>query len=224
MNAERIARLAGLLYLIQMITGIFGFYAHGRLTASGDAVQTAKNISDSQTLFRLGTVADLLTALVVVILTWCLYVILKEVDQNLALLAVFLRLVENAIAAAGISNDFLALRLLSDTMYLQGFDPKQVQVLARLLVGAQGWSLQIAFVFLGSGTAVFAYLWWRSRYIPRAIAAVGIFGASLLAVGTVAIMIVPGLGVIGLSYMMPLGVFEIGLGFWLLIKGVPRRE
>ncbi|HUF17515.1 MAG TPA: hypothetical protein VMS12_05670 [Thermoanaerobaculia bacterium] len=38
MNTARIARLAGLLYLIQMATGMFGFYAHGRLTASGDAV------------------------------------------------------------------------------------------------------------------------------------------------------------------------------------------
>lgn len=38
LNTARIARLAGLLYLIQMATGMFGFYAHGRLTASGDAV------------------------------------------------------------------------------------------------------------------------------------------------------------------------------------------
>ena len=213
-----------MLYLIQMTTGIFGFYAHGRLTAPGDAVQTAKNILDSPTLFRLGTVADVLTALVVVILTWCLYVVLKEVDKDLALLAVFLRLVENAVAAGGIFTDFLALRLLRDTMYLQGFDGRQLQVLARLLVGGQGLSLQIAFVFLGSGTAVFACLWWRSRYIPRALAAVGILGASLLAVATVAIMIVPDLGVIGLSYMMPLGVFEISVGFWLLIKGIARKE
>jgi hypothetical protein len=214
------ARVAGFLYLVQMTTGIFGFYAHGQLTVAGDPVQTAQNIVASERLFRLGTVSDLITAVVVVILTWALYVVLKPVNSNVALLAVLLRLAENSVAAAAIFTDFLALKLLSDTSYLQAFDTRQLQVLARVFTGGQGFGLQIAFVFLGLGTTVFSYLWWKSRYIPRALAALGIFGALLLAIGTLVIMVFPGLGAVGLTYMMPLGIFEVGLGLWLLVKGI----
>jgi hypothetical protein len=42
----------------------------------------------------------------------------------------------------------------------------------------------------------------------------------LLALGSLAIIVFPGLGVIGMSYMMPMGLYEVGLGFWLLIKGI----
>ncbi len=214
------ARAAGFLYIVQMATGVFGFDAHGRLTVAGDPVQTANNIVASERLFRIGTVSDLITAVVVVILTWALYVVLKPINRNVALLAVLLRLAENSVAAATIFTDFLALRLLSDTSYLQAFDTRQLQVLARVFIGGQGFGLQIAFVFLGLGTTVFSYLWWKSRYIPRALAALGIFGALLLAIGTLVIMVFPSLGVVGLTYMLPLGIYEFGLGLWLLVKGI----
>jgi hypothetical protein len=219
----RLARFAGLLYLIQMATGVFGFYAHGQLVERGDAAQTAKNIIASERFFRLGTVSDLLTTLFVIVLTWALYVILKPADQNVALLAVLLRLAENAIAAAAIFTDFLALRLLTGAADWQAFSAAQQQTLARLLIASQGLGLQVAFIFTGFGTAVFSYLWWKSRFIPRPLAALGIIGALLLALGTLAIMLFPSLaGVLRMAYMAPLGIFEITLGLWLLIKGVPE--
>jgi len=215
-----VAKVAGLLYLIQMATGVFGFYAHGRLTVAGDPVQTAKNIVASERLFRIGTVSDLTTAVVVVVLAWALYVVLRPINRNVALLAVFLRLAENSIAASAIFTDFIALRLLSDVSYLQGFDAQQVQLLARVFTGGQGAGLQIAFVFLGLGSALFSYLWLKSRYVPRALAALGIFGSLVLTIGTLIIMVFPALGAVGLTYMMPLGIYEVGLGLWLLVKGI----
>ena len=140
------AKVAGLLYLIQMATGVFGFYAHGRLTVAGDPVQTAKNIVASERLFRIGTVSDLMTAVVVVVLAWALYVVLRPINRNVALLAAFLRLAENSIAASAIFTDFIALRFLGDISYLQGFDAQQVQLLARVFTGGQGAGLRIAFV------------------------------------------------------------------------------
>jgi hypothetical protein len=42
----------------------------------------------------------------------------------------------------------------------------------------------------------------------------------LLELGSLAIIAFPGLGVIGMRYMMPMGLYEVGLGFWLLIKRI----
>lgn len=219
---RRIARIAGLLYLLQMATGILGFYTHGQLIVPGDAVRTAKSILASEWLFRIGTVSNLVTALVVVILTWMLYAILRPVSRDGALLASFLRLVENAIAAAAIFTDFLALRLLHDAGSLQGFDATQAQALARILISGSGTGLQVAFVFLGAGSAVFSYLWFTSRLIPRFLAGWGIFSSVVLAMITLAVMIFPGLGrPLTPGYMIPMFIYEVGLGLWLLVKGLP---
>jgi len=214
------AKVAGFLYLVQMATGMFGFYAHRGLMVPGDAVQTAKNIVASERLFRIGTVSSLVTAVVVVILAWALYVVLKPINRDIALLAVFLRLAENSIGAATLFTHFVALRVLSGADYLRAVDPQQLAVLARLFIGGQGAGLNIAFVFLGLGSAVFSYLWFKSRYIPRALAAWGIFSSLLLAIGTLIIMVFPGLAAVGLSYMVPMGIYEVGLGLWLVIKGL----
>jgi hypothetical protein len=80
--------------------------------------------------------------------------------------------------------------------------------------------MNVGFILLGLGSTVFAYLLLKSRYVPKALAAWGIFSSLLLAVGTLAIMVFPGLGAVGLAYMMPMGIYEVGPGLWLLIKGI----
>jgi hypothetical protein len=37
---------------------------------------------------------------------------------------------------------------------------------------------------------------------------------------SLALIAFPGLSVIGMAHMMPMGLYEFGLGFWLLIKGI----
>src|SRR5713101_3900573 len=113
------AKVARFLYLFRMVTANFAeFYARGRLIVAGDAVQTAKNIAASERLFRLGTVSNLITFAAVVPLIVALYVVLKPINRNVALLAAFWRLVECSIFALITLNDFLALRLLSGADYL----------------------------------------------------------------------------------------------------------
>jgi Domain of unknown function (DUF4386) len=221
------AKLAGLLYLLQMATGVFGFWAKGQVIAPGDAAQTALNLAASERLFRLGVASDLLTAVIVIALVVALYVVLQPVNRSVALLAACWRLAENAIAAAAVLNAFVALRLLSGVSYLRDLDSAQLQALARMFLGIQGQGLRIAFVFLGLGSAAFSYLWLRSRYIPRALAVWGIFASLVLASFTLAIMVFPGLGdVLSLTYMAPMGIYEVTLGTWLLAKGIraPRVQ
>ena len=74
--------------------------------------------------------------------------------------------------------------------------------------------------FLGLGSTLFSYLRFKSRYIPRALAALGIFSSLVLAIVTLTIMVFPALGAIGLTYMAPMFFYEVGLGLWLLVKGL----
>jgi hypothetical protein len=167
----------------------------------------------------------LITLAGVAILVWALYVVLKPINRNLASLAAILRLVAVSCGLASVVNAFLALRLLTGPTYARALEPQQLQVLARLFISGQGFGTQVDFVVLGLGSTVFGYLWYQSRYVPRGLAALGILGSLLLTIGGLAIMVFPGRAeLLSLAYMMPLGVFEVTIGLWLLLKGLREKH
>jgi hypothetical protein len=204
-----------------MAISIFGESVRGRFILPNDAVQTASHIAGSEALFRLSIAGDLIIYVCDIILFWGLYVILKRVNRDVALLAAFFRLVETAILGVTTLTAFIALRLLSGADYLRAIDTAQLQALARGFLSVYGIGLSVGFVFLGLGSAVFSYLWLKSGYIPRGLAWLGIFGSLLLAIMSLVTMVFPVVwDRVGMAYMMPMGLYEIGLGFWLLIKGL----
>src|SRR5712691_8818982 len=121
-------------------------------------------------------------------------------------------------------NDFSALSPLSGAGQLRAFDTQQLQALAYMFIGVQTAGYLIGLVFFGLGSTVFAYLWFKSRYIPRALAAWGIFSSLVVAIVTLAIMVFPGLAAVVIPvYFAPIFIFEVGLGLWLLVKGIRAR-
>jgi hypothetical protein len=143
------------------------------------------------------------------------------VDKSLALLGAFLRIADGAILAVVTLNGLITLRLLSGVGYLQGFDTNQLQGLARLYVSARGLGFYIGFVFLGLGSAVFAYLLLKSRYVPAILPAWGIFASLLLAIGSLAVIFSPWFAAnAAMACMVPMFFYEVPLGLWFLVKGV----
>lgn len=216
----RAARFAGVMYLIQMAAGTFAeVYARGSLIVRGDPMQTAHNIINSEGLFRVGIASDLVCYTAVLLAVWALYVLLRPVDRNLALLAVLLRLMELAIHFNITLNSLIVLRLLSGSEYLQTFEPGQLHSLAQLALGVQGAGMNTGFVLLGLGSAVFAFVLFKSRYIPRLLAGWGVFASLLLAAYALSIILFPKAATLQLVPMLPMGIYEVALGFWLLLKG-----
>lgn len=214
------AKAAGLFYLIQMATGVFGQYVRDQLIVRGDATKTAQNIIGAERLFRLSIAGDLITYILVIGLIWALYILLRPVNKNLALLGVLFRLAENAILCVATVNSLVVLRLLSGADYLTTFPASQLHSLATLALSAQGLAMSVGFILLGLGSTVFAYLLLKSRYVPKALAIFGIFSSLVLAVVTLGITVFPALAGLGLIYMLPMGIYEVGLGLWLLFKGI----
>ncbi|MBA2243089.1 MAG: DUF4386 domain-containing protein [Chthoniobacterales bacterium] len=215
------AKIVGILYLVTMATSIIGFVLRGPMFARGDAVETATRIAASERLYRLSLVTDLITVAGVIVLLWAIYVVLKPVEKNVALLAAFFRLAENIVLSGVTLCGFATVALLGAAPHLRAFAATELQALIyTLAVRVHGAGFNVGFVFLGLGSTVFAYLWLKSGYIPRWIAIWGILSSLLLSVVTLGIMIFPRWGALGLLHMMPLGLFEVGLGLWLLIKGL----
>jgi Domain of unknown function (DUF4386) len=214
------AKIVGFLYLFTNATAIFAFTVRGKMIVSRDAAQTATNIVTSERLFRIAIATELITVAAVVVLVWGLYVILRPIDRNTVWLATFFRLAENFMLAFITLQELVALALVKGGVTLQAVPVQELQSLSYTFLRVYGEAFNIGFFFLGIGSAVFSYVWWKSRYIPRLLAGWGIFSSSIMAVVSLAIIVFPNLARLGLSYMMPMGIYEFGLGFWLLIKGI----
>ena len=220
------ARVVGCIYLVAMALSMFTqVYVPGKIVVPGDVAATAHNLIAFEGLFRLGIVVDILIFVSDVVIAWAFYELLEPVDGALARLGAFLRIADAAVLAAVTLNGLVSVRLLSGVDYLQGIERQQLEGLARLFITVRGTGLNIGFVFLGSGSTVFAYLLFKSRYVPRVLSGWGMFASALLALGSLATLLSPWFAAnLSLLSMGPMFFFEVPLGLWFLIRGVRTRQ
>jgi len=213
------ARLVGLMYLLFPVALFSPFYVWPKINVSGDAAQTAINLMAHERLFRIGVVSELFTWVIDIVLILALYVLTKPVNRHLALLATLFRIVETAILCVVTLASLVALLLLSDAEYLRAFETNQLQGMARLALSARAAGYDVGLTFLGLGSTVFSYLLFESRYVPRALSAWGIFSSVLLLAGVLAMIVFPTWrSVLNPGYFVPIFIYEVTLGFWLLLK------
>ncbi len=216
------ARIAGLAFPISFaIVNAVNFGIFARLIVSGNPAETARNILAHETLFRVGIAGDMVYCVGVVVLLTALYVILKPINQNLALLAAFGRLVHGLTWLLATLNLFTALRLLSDADYSRAFGPEQLPSLARLYLSGYD-AYYVGLLFWGLGATAGSYLWFKSNYIPRALASFGVISSAWCAACTFVYYIFPNFAkVVNLWWFdSPMAIFELTLSFWLLFKGL----
>ena len=219
---QRWARLVGFSYVFALVPSIFAeFYVSGRLI-SGDAVATAQNIIAHERLFRMGVASNLLVFATDVLLITSLYIVLERVNRRLALLAAIFRVMENTILVVAVLNDFYMLRLLSGASYLSGLDSAAIASLARVSVGAHNSAYGVALILFGFGSTIFCYLWLKSGYIPRPLAAFGVIASIWIGLCSFSFVVFPELNrVIGVGYYGgPIFLFELTVGLWLLLRGI----
>jgi hypothetical protein len=138
------------------------------------------------------------------------------------LLAAFWGLIETAILVVAVLSDFEVLRVLSGADYLRAFEADRLQALARLDLNANFDAYYVGLLFWGLGSTVCSYLWFKSNYIPRALAAWGVISSGWCAACAFAFFIFPNFAkTVNLWWFdSPIGIFEMATSFWLLFKGL----
>jgi hypothetical protein len=221
------AKVAGLACLFGMAIVIFSNYGiYERLIVPGNVAETARNIVAHETLFRLSLLCNVTYCLSVVVLLVGLYVILKPVNRGLALVGALFRLVFALLWLLTTLNMLSALRLLGSASYLQVFEADRLQVLARLSIAANFDDYYVGLPFFGLAATVCAYLWLKSNYIPKALAALGVIASAWCVICAFVFLIFPHFNKIVNDYWFdsPMALFEMVLSFWLLFKGLRPAE
>ena len=223
LSVQRYARLAGVLGLLSFVGGGFGeAYVPSVLIVPADATATARHILASTLLFRLGFAGYLLEALCDVGLTWVLYVLLRPVHRDLALLTVCLRLISTTGFAMAEVLYFAALPVAGGAQYLQTYSPGQLDSLALLFIKVGQLGVGVFTMFYGAACVFLGYLIFGSRFLPRVAGVLLAFGGLGFVASTFVLVLAPAYA--SPFFFAPAALAWLFLTLWLLVRGINVSE
>ncbi|WP_406661635.1 DUF4386 domain-containing protein [Methanolobus sp. ZRKC3] len=227
-SQHKAARVAGFMFLFSLIVPSLNWaFVLSKLIVAENVMATANNIMANELLFRLGIAIELFMSVGLIVLALALYIILKPVNKDLALLALSLKLAEAVIVAVIVLASFIALQILNGEAYLTAFSPEQLQAPVGFLLNKHTVLFSIPMVFLGMDMIVFSYLFFRSKYIPRILAGFGVLSFVLIFIHALMYILAPKYAMMLITqtiFYVPSGLFELIIGMWLLFKGIKVQQ
>lgn len=223
-STVKTTRTAGLFYLFMILTGILSvIYIPGKLMVKGDAPATAMNILNSQGLFTIHIVNQLVSLLLFLSVSLILYLLLKDVNKRLAALMVILVLIQIPVGIYGVMDQITALDMLRGEQFWSAYDNSQRQALAMSLLDLNGIGKNASEFFWGLWLFPLGLLVFRSGFLPRFL---GIW----LMINCFAYMIISLTGLMFPEYSgivsllgMPLLLGEVMFMLWLLVIGAKPK-
>ncbi|MRX69404.1 protein of unknown function [Flavobacterium resistens] len=213
------ARIAGLLYLVIILTGLFAeAFVRNKLFIPGNATATANNIIHADFLWRLGISADLIMQICDLPVMIILYYLFKPVSKKLALLNLSFNLIQTAVLVANKLNLLAALFFLGDGEYLKSFNPDQLHTLAYLSIKLHGYGFGVGLIFFGFVCLIEGYLIYKSGYFPKVLGVLMAIAGICYLANSFASILAPELS--SFALLFPCIIAEFGLTLWLIIKGV----
>lgn len=216
------SRAAGVLLILSMIGGYFGEIHVPSMIVTSDAATTATQLRQNDDLFRLGFAAYLVEAFSDLVLAWLLYVLLKPVHRDLALLSAFFGIVSMTLFAVMKMLYFSGPIFLTGREYLTAFSPAQLEALTRVFLGLYGYLSGLFALFYGTAWILRGYLTFRSGYLPRflgvlmVIAGLGFFTKNIMK------LLAPAYS--SDLLLAPMFLNVVVLAIWMLIKGVDQAK
>ncbi|MBX0329676.1 DUF4386 domain-containing protein [Oscillochloris sp. ZM17-4] len=216
------ARIVGALYLLIFFVGPFAFFM-GRtsVVVPGDPAATVNTLLASETMFRLGMVAETVIVLVEIVVSALLYVLFRPVSRPLALAAAFARFAQSILQAVNLITAVPALLLLGGAGYVTVFAPEQVSALVLLSLDANAFVIIIWGLLFGFHLLLLGYLVYRSGFMPRILGILLIIGAVGYLAQSYGHILVPQYDELLSTVVIVLSIpGELAFTVWLLWKGV----
>jgi hypothetical protein len=178
-SPQRLARVAGLLYLVLALNSGFAQAVRTSIIVPGDASATANGIRDSATLFRLSFVADLVGFTFFLFTAMALYLLLQHVNKLVAAAMVTLVAVSVAITSLDLVFQFAALLIATSPGYAHTFGAGGSDALVMLFADLNKYGSLISSMFFALWLLPLGYLVIKSGYFPKVLGvllAIGCFG------------------------------------------------
>jgi hypothetical protein len=221
-SPKRLARIAGVLYLLVGITGGFAEgFVEPKMYVAGNAAATAGNVVANSGLVRMAVVSELLDYIFFVFLAMTLYILLQHVHRSVA--RAMLVLVALAAGIVSLNTVFLfeGLQVATDSSYEAAFGTAGSNALVLLLLDLQHYGLLIGQVFFGLWLVPLGYLAYRSGMFPKALGVVLIVAGVCYLVDLFVAFLPPDIGeIIHTFLIIPPIIGEVWMLGYLLVIGV----
>lgn len=225
-DKNKTSRIAGLLYLGVVLTGIFSLmYVPSRLIDYDDAALTFQHITNHEWLFRLGIVGGLFCYGFFLFLPIVLYRLLAPVNENMARLMVLLAVISVPMYFINAQHEFTALSLIKSPAYLNVFSPEQIQSQVLFQIDQYDDGMRLIHVFSGLWLFPFGYLVFKSNFLPKALGLLLMLGCFGYLINFLGRTLIPDYAQLGISsyISLPASLGEIGTCLWLLIVGAREK-
>ena len=215
MSPQRLARIAGVVYLFVFVAGLLAAVFIPGLV-SGDAAALAANIQTHQSSFWVGFAFFLLVIMAYIVVVALFYQLFQVVNRSLALLATFFILV--ALAVQSVAGVFLLapLVLLGGGQHVSALTGGQLQSLLYTFVSLYGQCFRIALAINAWFCILIGYLLFKSTFVPKVVGVLfALAGLGLLT------FLYPPLASSLIPYNLAVdAIGELALTLWLLVMGV----
>ena len=214
------AKLAGFLFLGVIMMAFGGGFILSSIAGNGSFAETAKRIAASERLYRVGLSAMVIATLSSVLLAFALYVTLKPVNRLLAQLAMIFNLGDSFLGLLVRMSGFVRL-YLSISAQTGGADKMDAPGLTNLMRNIAGTTENLGGIAFGIGSFLFFYLFFKSKYIPRVLSALGLCASVIWTGLYLANLVFPEKHAL-FQYICfpPMALADIGTGFYLALFAV----
>jgi len=218
----RVARTAGVFYLVVAVFGAFAQIVRVRIYAPGDPSTTAENVVANAGLVRLSVMADLVQATFMVFVVMALYRLLRNVNKSVAQAMVILVAVSVAITCLNMVHQFGAVLVATEPSYATAFGADGSQALVLLLLDLQHYGYLIAQIFFGLWLFPLGLLAYRSNLFPRPLGVLLMLATAAYLTDVALQFLAPDLASsVSPLVLVPVVILaEVSMLGYLLIKGV----
>ncbi len=222
-SPKRLARIAGVLYLLVGITGGFAEgFVEPAMYVAGDAAATAETVVANTELVRLAVTSDLVDQALFVFLAMTLYILLQHVHKGVARAMLVLVALAAGITSLNTLFEFLALRVATDSSYADALGTAGSNALVLLLLDAQHYGLLIAQIYFGLWLIPLGYLAYKSAgMFPKWLGVLLIVAGVSYLVDVLAAFLFPDFAqIVHTIIIAPVAIAEISTVVYLLVFGV----
>lgn len=220
-SPKRIARIAGVLYLIVAIFAAFPYSVFNGLYIAGDAATTAANVVARAGVVRVAVVSDFVMVTAWVFLALTLYRLLKHVHQGAASAMVVLVAIGAGIVSLNTVFEFEGMRVATDSSYAAALGTRGANALVLMLLDTQRYGASVSSVFMGLWLVPLGYLAYKSGMFPKALGVALITVCVCYHAKLLAAFLAPDLWTVIQGYVsIPIWVFELWMVLYLLLIGV----
>ena len=218
MTSKTNARIAGIAFLYYIAAGILTMVLSGRARSGPGIAGKLTGMAEHVTQVRVTYMLGMTLAFAAFALGISLYALTRNEDEDLAMWGLVCRIAEGMVGIALPST--LVLLWLATGSGPSAPDAALSHAIAAFLVKLEGLTALISATLFAVGSTMFCWLFLRGRMIPVPLAWLGVV-ASVLLVVLLPLNLAGFFGGLTAQLMwLPMAVFELVAGPWLIIKGV----